>query len=119
MSCKETFEPVNYDLFLPIVTGDTYPESINFTTNDINSVLNRVTIGFKRSPLQSVADLTLDSVSGGITIVSSSGGAWSVNIGSFNVTLTPGEYYYQIKCYYGSSSKRSILSGVLQVKDSI
>jgi len=119
MDCPESFSPPYFDVFLPIVSGDTYPEGIQFDEDGIDWDLSRVTIDFKLDPAQETESLKLDSDTGGVTLLTTSASGWAFLIPSFEVTLPAGDYIYHVRAFFGDDHKRTLLSGVFQVQASI
>lgn len=117
--CQESYLPVNFDVFLPIVTGDTYPEGIRFTEDGIDQVLTAVEIEFKSNPAMQIGEFTLSTGNGGITMDSTAANNWDVSVPAFLVSLSAGDYFYQIKFTYGTGKVITLVSGTLTVEPSI
>ena len=119
MSCEPSFLPESFNVFLPAVSGDTYPEGILFEEDGIDETLTRVTVDFKLDPSQATEDLQLDSDDDTITLSATGANAWAFLVPSFQVNLAAGDYYYHIRAFFGTDHKRTLLSGVFTVQESI
>jgi hypothetical protein len=118
-SCESTFLPVNLDVFVPTVSGETYREGVKIRIDGMDQELTRIKVTFQKNPSSTTIDLVLDSDLAQIELVSTGADNWEFWIYEFECLLSYADYFYQIQATYGSGSKTSVVSGIFCVKPSI
>jgi len=112
MSCTcHNSEPINYELFCPVLSGDTMRSAPQIQIDDDDDTLASVTIDFRLDPDQSTASLSLTSGSGDIIINSSDALAWDFEVIPFEVSLAAGTYYFRVHCFNSDGDRRTPLCG--------
>lgn len=117
--CQESYLPQECNVFLPIVSGDFYPEGLRFVLSGMDQTLEGVEIEFKADPASSTGDLMLSTENGRITIEDDTPDSWTWLVPAFEVTLPAATYFYQVKCIYGGGKIRTFITGELPVTLSI
>lgn len=103
-----------------IVRGDTFP-AIVYAETSADVDLSRVRV--KICDSDGVVQVTLDSATSGVTINTSTAGAWNFTVGPIAAAttenLTSGDYAYDIETTDASGGVRTEVNGIWPIKAQI
>lgn len=98
--------------------GDTKEITVTVLDADDNAVdITSATISWKASRnVNSDAELTKDTTSGGVSITDASGGKFKITITAGDTARMNGDYYHEAQITFSDGSVSTVLTGTMTVR---